>query len=123
MAQIAIRCHPSIPVDAADLEDWLQAQVEQLRAEARPATLRLARLTQPRPSGQKHVGWLLEVEVPDGHVRASRQLVETIRDMRLLGFQPTVLAPAESGAVLQGEGDGVTIAGRRQGSTSPRRMA
>ena len=97
MLQLAIRCHPSVPVDAEDLEEWLEHQVEKLRAKAPHATVRLARLTQHLPNAALDVGWLLELELDDAD-RASveQQLDEVLTDMRLLGFQPTVLAPRDA---------------------------
>jgi hypothetical protein len=98
MRQIAIRCHPSVPVDPGELEDWLEGQIEQLRGQAPGATVRLARLTQQLPSSEIHLGWLLELELIETNgVRAEAQLGEVVRDMRLLGFQPTVLTPVKAG--------------------------
>ena len=68
MVQLAIRCHPCAPVPADELEGWLEQQVDELRALAPHATLRLSRLTQGGPS------------------------TDSLRDMRLLGLQPTLLA-------------------------------
>ena len=51
MVQLAIRCHPRVPVSADELERWLEQQVNELRAEAPHATVRLSRLTQGRPGG------------------------------------------------------------------------
>jgi hypothetical protein len=99
MSQIAIRCHPSVPVDAGDLEDWLELQVDQLRSRVPHGAVRLARLTQQLPSQELHLGWLLELELPDGDARRiDAQLKDALRDMRLLGFHPTVLAPVASQA-------------------------
>jgi hypothetical protein len=101
MGKIAIRCHPSVPVDPGELEEWLDLQVEALRARTR-GTVRLARLTQQMPSGDTHVGWLLELELPESHrAPAEAQLREVLTDMRLLGFQPTVLSPVPSGVDLR----------------------
>jgi hypothetical protein len=94
MVYIAIRCHPSVPVDAEDLEEWLEHQVEKLRARAPHATVRLARLTQHLPNAVVDVGWLLELELDEAdRAPAEQQLDESLTDMRLLGFQPTVLTP------------------------------
>jgi hypothetical protein len=96
MLQLAIRCHPSVPVDAEDLEEWLEHQVEKLRATAPHATVRLARLTQHLPNAEVDVGWLLELELAEAdRGLAEQQLDEALTDMRLLGFQPTVLTPFE----------------------------
>src|SRR5689334_12975921 len=94
MLKLAIRCHPSVPVEAEDLEEWLEHQADKLRARAPHATVRLARLTQHLPNAEVDIGWLLELEVDDSdQVATERQLDEALTDMRLLGFQPTVLTP------------------------------
>ena len=99
MIKFAIRCHPSVPVEAEDLEEWLEHQADKLRAKAPHATVRLARLTQHLPSTEVDIGWLLELEVDDGgQVAIERQLEEALTDMRLLGFQPTVLTPSSVAA-------------------------
>jgi hypothetical protein len=97
MFQFAIRCHPSVPVAAEELEQWLEQQVGDLRVAAPGGTVRLSRLTQALPSGDVDVGWLLELELSDGerHLIDAR-LMEAVRDMELLGFQPTVLVPLEA---------------------------
>ena len=94
MAQLAIRCHPSIPVPADELERWLVDQVEALRVDHRVESVRLLRLTQPLPTTDVETGWLVEFELPDADLEAlEARLTEALRDMRLLGFQPTLLAP------------------------------
>ncbi len=94
MLKVAIRCHPSVPVDANDLEEWLEQQAETLRAIAPHATVRLARLTQHLPSAEVDIGWLLELEFDErDQVVTEQQLHEALTDMRLLGFQPTLLSP------------------------------
>jgi hypothetical protein len=96
MLQLTIRSHPIVPVDAPDLEEWLEHQVDRLRGTAPQATIRLARLTQHLPNAHVDVGWLLELEVSDSDRNAvEQQLREVLTDMRLLGFEPTVLAPRE----------------------------
>jgi hypothetical protein len=95
MVQLAIRCHPCVPVAAEELERWLERQAHDLRAEAPQATVRLSRLTQGRP-GADHldVGWLVELELDEGEpLLAGHGLADALRDMRLLGLQPTLLAP------------------------------
>jgi hypothetical protein len=95
MVHIAIRCHPSVPVHAGDLEEWLDAQLDRRRVQIPGATVRMSRLTQQLPSGDMHLGWLIEVDLPDEHgPRAKRVMNEALTDMRLLGFHPTMLAPA-----------------------------
>ena len=90
MAQFSIRCHPSIPVDAAELEAWLDERACELRAAWPDGIIRLFRLTQPLPGADVDVGWLLEAELSADEAKVDRWLAETLRDLRLLGFQTTV---------------------------------
>jgi hypothetical protein len=92
--QLAIRCHPCAPVSAEELERWLEGQTEALRADAPHAVVRVSRLTQARADGELYVGWLVELDVPPGDPALDgKQLAGALRDMRLLGLQPTLLAP------------------------------
>jgi hypothetical protein len=94
MTQMAIRCHPCAPVAVGELEQWLERQTETLRADAPHAIVRVSRLTQARDDGELSVGWLVELDLPDGEMPlAETQLADALRDMRLLGLQPTLLAP------------------------------
>jgi hypothetical protein len=94
MVQLAIRCHPCVPVPAEDLEGWLERQLVELRAAAPEGIVRLSRLTQGMPSGKVDIGWLIELELhPDEAPRAQERLGEALRDMRLLGLEPKLLAP------------------------------
>ena len=93
MVQLAIRCHPCAPVSADELEVWLEQQLSELRAAAPQGTLRLSRLTQGGPSSDLKVGWLIEMELADGEpLLRGHLLADSLRDMRLLGLQPTLLA-------------------------------
>jgi hypothetical protein len=92
MAQLAIRCHPYAPVPADELEGWLERQLGELRAAAPDGTFRLSRLAQGGPSTDLNIGWLIEVELADGEPLLRGQLLaDSLRDMRLLGLQPTLL--------------------------------
>jgi hypothetical protein len=92
MVQLTIRCHPCAPVSAEELEQWLEREVDELRGEAARATIRLSRLTQRRLYGDLFVGWLLELDIPDHEPLLERpRLDDILRDMRLLGLQPTLL--------------------------------
>jgi len=96
MVQITIRCHPRVPISSDELERWLEQQVDGLRAEAPQGTIRLSRLTQGLPSSDVNIGWLLELELPEEDPLLERnRLAEALRDMRLLGLQPTLLAPLD----------------------------
>jgi len=94
MVRLAIRCHPCVPVSPDELEEWLVRQVDELRAAAPRATFRLSRLTQTGPRTDLEVGWLVELELlPSEPLLAGNRLADALRDMRLLGLQPTLLAP------------------------------
>jgi hypothetical protein len=96
MSELAIRCHPSAPVPAEELEQWLGQEVERLRASAPQAVLRLVRLTQRLPSGDVDIGWMIELDAANGEpVLDEDGLATVVRDMRLLGLQPTVLRVSE----------------------------
>jgi hypothetical protein len=97
MVQFAIRCQRTVPLDPDELERWLEQRVRQLRPAAPTGTLRVSRITQALPSGAVDVGWLLEFELPESELpRIDRPLADALTDMRLLGFQPTVLAPVDA---------------------------
>jgi hypothetical protein len=98
MPQIAIRCHPCAPIAAEELEAWLEAEVERLRASAPQAVLRLLRLSQQVPTGEAGIGWLIELDAASGVGPLEGDRLGTVlRDMRLLGLQPTVLRAGENG--------------------------
>jgi hypothetical protein len=97
MLQLAIRCHPRVPVSADELERWLERQVDELRADAPHATVRLSRLTQEGPGADLEIGWLVELELAeDEPLLAGHRLADALRDMRLLGLQATLLAPRDA---------------------------
>jgi hypothetical protein len=97
MVQLAIRCHPCVSVSADELDRWLEQQVRELRAEAPHGTVRLSRLTQGRPGADLELGWLVELELAeDEPLLAGDRLADALRDMRLLGLQPTLLAPRDA---------------------------
>lgn len=95
MVQLAIRCHPCVPLSVDELEQWLEEKVRELRSEAPHGTIRLSRLTQGLPSIELDIGWLVELELAEGEpLLAGDGLVEAIRDMRLIGLQPSLMTPA-----------------------------
>jgi hypothetical protein len=94
MFQLAIRCHPCVPVSTDELEPWLEKRLNELRADAPNGTLRLSRLTQGAPDLDLDNGWLIELDLPEGEpLLTGPRLADALRDMRLLGLQPTLLAP------------------------------
>lgn len=96
MVQLAIHCHPRVPVAADELEGWLERQAEELRANFPQSTVRVSRLTQGREA-DLDVGWLIELELDD-EALAEGSLADVLRDMRLLGLQPTLLTPRGAAA-------------------------
>ena len=94
MVRLSIRCQPRVPVSADELEGWLEQQVDELRSNAPRAVVRLSRLTQGRTRTGLDVGWLIELELEDIEpLLDGNRLADALRDMRLLGLQPTLLAP------------------------------
>ena len=97
MRQLAIRCHPCVPVSADELEPWLEKQLDELRADAPHGTLRLSRVTQRAPDLDLEMGWLIELDLPEGEpLLTGHRLADALRDMRLLGLQPTLLVPQDA---------------------------
>jgi hypothetical protein len=121
MHRFAIRCHPSLPVTTGELEEWLELQLEALRADLPTAVIRMSRIAQGLPSGSVELGWLLEFEVPD-HVRkrADDQIWAILTDMRLLGFQPTVLEPVDASTWRDAHGGGALVSSNGTPHGDPR---
>jgi hypothetical protein len=60
--------------------------------------MRLSRLTQGPLRADLYMGWLIELDLPDGEpLLTGDRLAHALRDMRLLGLQPTLLMPAPQG--------------------------
>ncbi|HYH52584.1 MAG TPA: hypothetical protein VD761_00485 [Solirubrobacterales bacterium] len=98
MSSLVVRCRSCTPASAAELTDWLEAKVAELREGTPGLVVRLTRLAQDLPSATVDDGWLLEVELPgvekDGPFTLLMcSLEEIIRDMRVLGLDPTLLVP------------------------------
>jgi hypothetical protein len=92
MPQIAIRCHRCAPLAADQVEQWLADELERLRDDAPTAVLRLLRLKQQAPTGEVEIGWLIELDAASGAPKFDGEtLAPVVRDLRLLGLQPTVL--------------------------------
>ena len=97
MAKVTILCHPVTPVPPAELEGWLELQLDRLRSDA-PVIVRVSRLTRALPSSEIGAGWLIEVELTDESQPLDRDdlseaLADVFSDMRFLGMQPTLLFP------------------------------
>jgi hypothetical protein len=95
----AIRCHAYAPVAPDELEGWLAREVDEIRAAAPNATVRFMRLSQAGSAGRVAVGWLIELEGIHGELALTDlQLDAVLRDMRLLGLQPTLLGSSNAGS-------------------------
>ena len=73
MVQLAIRCHPRVPISSDELEGWLKIEVKDLHAQAPHATVRLSRLTQGLPDAHLDIGWLIELELDPDRTAALRR--------------------------------------------------
>jgi len=99
MSQIAVRCHPFAPVASEELQRWLTAEIDRLRDDAPQATIRLLRLSQPGPEEEIEVGWQIELGIASPVPPLDDQrLDELMRDLRLLGLQPSVLQVGRPGS-------------------------
>jgi hypothetical protein len=88
---VVIRCHPRAPVASEDLEDWLEDAVGRVRDDLTASNaVRFFRVTQCLPSGRETAGWLVEIDAREEGLAGSLDLDALIRDMRLLGLEPTV---------------------------------
>ena len=100
MSSLLVCCRSCTPVAAGDLTDWLEGKVAELREGTPGLLVRLTRLAQDLPGATVDDGWLLELELPgergdgDGpYTLLMVSLEETLRDMRVLGLDPTLLVP------------------------------
>jgi hypothetical protein len=119
MVQFTIRCHPVVPVATDELERWLELEVHELRAAAPQGTIRLSRLTQTLQSTDLGIGWLVELELPEGQPLLARdRLAEALRDMRLLGLQPTLLTPLSLSDWTSWRDDRATVVSSRAPSAN-----
>lgn len=98
MSSLLIRCRSCTPTSTVELTDWLEDKVAQLREDTPGALVRLSRLVQDLPAARVDDGWLIEVqlegELPEEHSSPlMASLEEIVRDMRILGLDPTLLVP------------------------------
>lgn len=98
MSPLLIRCRSCTPASTAELTDWLEGKVAELRADTPRLLVRLTRLVQDLPEARVDDGWLIEVQL-EGEEPKDRpgaliaSLEEIVRDMRILGLDPTLLVP------------------------------
>jgi hypothetical protein len=102
MTRFAIQCYPVVPVSVRELEPWIEEQLAAL-IEDDVGTARVLRLTQELPDDTIEVGWLFEFERPEPleELLEDGPIAQALRDMRLLGMQPSILvrhAPGEEDA-------------------------
>ena len=98
MNAMMIRCRSCTPVPTAELSDWLRTKVEELRTEAPHLPVRVSRLKQDLADASIDDGWLITIELSEKQSEAALDLDggllgEMLRDMRILGLSPSVLAP------------------------------
>jgi hypothetical protein len=94
MVRFSIRCHSLVPAFPDELERWLEEWIGHLRADLPQGIIRMSRLTQGLPSGDVEIGWLVDLELPDGEPMLARdRMVGMLAEIRLLGLHPTLLAP------------------------------
>lgn len=98
MTCLLIRCRTCTPVSTVELTDWLEGKVAQLREDVPGALVRLTRLVQDLPAARVDDGWLIEVQLEgEGPEQCSGELTasleELLRDLRILGLDPTLLLP------------------------------
>jgi hypothetical protein len=92
MVQLAIRCQPRASTSVDELEGWLELEIHELRAAVPRSTVRLSRLAHRGPAADSEAGWLIELQLAEGEpLLGEDRLTGVLRDMRLLGLEPTVL--------------------------------
>jgi hypothetical protein len=83
-------------VATEEIEHWLRREVERLRESAPQSVIRLLRLSQRVPTGEAGLGWLIELDAANGQPAFDDdRLAAVLRDLRLLGLQPTLLRASQ----------------------------
>jgi hypothetical protein len=87
---ILIYCRPRGSARADTLRAWLEHQAADLAA--RPGVRRavVVHLSTPAPDSRRHLGWVVECEIPDAGDASAGSLRELLTDMRLVGLAPVV---------------------------------
>jgi hypothetical protein len=98
MGSLVIRCRSCTPASTTELTEWLEDKLAQLRTGTPRLQVRLTRLVQDLPAATVDDGWLIEVQregdAPgEGSGPLMDSLEEVLRDMRILGLDPTLLVP------------------------------
>ena len=98
MRRLAIRCQPASPTPTKEVEQWLEHEVERLRAGTPHASFHVHRITATESTGDVGTGWLIELDATGGGDPLDREGVDAVlRDLRLLGLCPTLLRTLENG--------------------------
>jgi hypothetical protein len=94
VSAIRIRCVASAGSGEEHVA-WLRQQTSAFE-ERHGASTRIRRLGEPLEDDRRASGWLIDLEIPDHAGAGSRwreDLDELLRDMRVLGLRPALLAP------------------------------
>ncbi len=97
MSCLLVRCRSCTPASTVELTDWLEGKVTQLSTDTPRAAVRLTRLVQDLPTATLDDGWLIEISLEGERGEDSDSLAasleEILRDMRIIGLDPTLLVP------------------------------
>lgn len=98
MSCLVIRCRSCTPASTVELTGWIEDKVAQLGTGTPQAAVRLTRLVQDLPTATLDDGWLIEIRLEAEHEEEhsdslTASLEEILRDMRILGLDPTLLVP------------------------------
>ena len=98
MSCLLIRCRSCTPASTVELTGWIEDKVAQLSTSTPQAAVRLTRLVQDLPTATLDDGWLIEIRLEGEHEEEhsdslTASLEEILRDMRILGLDPTLLVP------------------------------
>jgi hypothetical protein len=80
------------------VEQWLEQEIERLRAGTPHASVHLHRITATESTEDVGTGWLIELDTTSGRDPLDRERVAAmLRDLRLLGLRPRLLRALENG--------------------------
>jgi hypothetical protein len=100
LSRLIVRCRSCTPASAVELTGWLKDRVAELQEGTPGLSVRLTRLARDLPGATVDDGWLVELELPgdppsEPLISPMLSLDGILRDMRVLGLDPTLLAPVE----------------------------
>jgi hypothetical protein len=94
MTELAIRCHARDEEAGVRFEQWLGQKRAASPILMTDGTVRASRLAPALVTVRAGGGWLLEFELREEKSLLDWQcLAATVTDLRLLGLEPTILAP------------------------------